>query len=62
MPGPGPPITMMLAEWAANTRLPDIPHGVRHQVRRGVVDYLTATLLGTTSPSARIVTEYLAEF
>jgi 2-methylcitrate dehydratase PrpD len=56
------PLTMELAEWASSTGADDIPEPVAHQVRRSVVDYLTAAILGASSNPAVIVRDYLAEF
>ena len=52
------PLTMQLAEWVATTSVGQIPSEVRHQVRRVVVDYLAATVLGSQAESATIVREY----
>lgn len=55
------PLTMELAEWASSTRANKIPDRVAHQVRRSIVDYLTATILGSSTEPATIVRGYLAE-
>lgn len=55
------PLTMELAEWASSSRANEIPEPVAHQVRRSLVDYLTAAILGASTEPATIVREYLAE-
>lgn len=62
MSTPTTPVTMTLAEWVASTSLADIVPAARHQVRRAVIDYLAATLVGSAAQSARIVAEYLAGY
>jgi 2-methylcitrate dehydratase PrpD len=49
MSGIDSPLTMELAEWAASTEPDDIPDAVAHQVRRSLVDYLTAAILGASA-------------
>ena len=58
MPGTDTPITMEIADWVSSTGHSDLPDEVRHHVRRSLVDYLTATLLGATSEPAALVREY----
>jgi 2-methylcitrate dehydratase PrpD len=60
MSGIDSPLTMELAEWAASTGAEDIPDSVAHQVRRSLVDYLTAAVLGASAEPAVIVRDYLA--
>ncbi|MEX1004348.1 MAG: MmgE/PrpD family protein [Acidimicrobiia bacterium] len=60
MSGIDTPLTMELAEWAASTGTDDIPEPVAHQVRRSLVDYLTAAILGASAEPAVIVRDYLA--
>jgi 2-methylcitrate dehydratase PrpD len=60
MPGSDLPLTKTIADWVSSTGTSDLPPEVSHQVRRIVVDYLTATLLGATTEPATIVREYYA--
>lgn len=53
--------TTTLAEWAASLRYEDLPAEVVHQAKRVILDYLAATLVGSTSGPAGIVQEYLSE-
>ena len=55
------PLTMRLAEWVASPRGGGLPDEVGHQVRRSLVDYLAATILGSEADSATIVRDYLAD-
>lgn len=55
------PMTMILAEWAGALTVDDLPPEVMHQAKRVILDYVAATLAGSTSPAARIVQDYLAE-
>lgn len=54
-------ITSQLVEWAAEVQGATLPRAVVHQAKRAVLDYLAAALVGTTSPSARILHRYLAD-
>jgi 2-methylcitrate dehydratase PrpD len=60
MAGSDLPLTMTIADWVSSKEASDLPADVSHQVRRIVVDYLTATLLGATTEPATIVREYYA--
>ena len=53
-----PALTMQLAEWAASTTTDDLPHAVVHQVRRSLVDYLSAVIPGASSAPAAPVRRY----
>lgn len=53
------PLTVRLAEWAANTTVEDLPPEVRHQVRRSLLDYLAATIVGANAEPAVIVRDYV---
>lgn len=55
------PMTMILAEWAGGLTFDDLPEEVVHQAKRVILDYVAATLVGSTSEPARIVQEYLHE-
>jgi 2-methylcitrate dehydratase PrpD len=55
----GTPLTMELAEWISTTRITDIPADVQHQVRRSLIDYFSAAVVGSQTESAEIVREYL---
>lgn len=55
------PMTMILAEWAGNLTFDDLPDEVVHQAKRVVLDYVAATLVGSTSEPARIVQGFLDE-
>jgi 2-methylcitrate dehydratase PrpD len=54
-------LTARLAEWAAITTVDDLPPEVRHQVRRSLLDYLAATIVGADSEPAVIVRDYLGD-
>ncbi|MGH3758911.1 MmgE/PrpD family protein [Actinophytocola sp.] len=54
-------VTEELAGWAAGLRYEDLPAEVVHHAKRVLLDYVGATLLGSTSSSARIVQQYLGE-
>ena len=54
------PLTKTLAEWVSATGLPDLPREVQHQVRRSLIDYFSAAVLGSRSDSAEIVRAYLS--
>lgn len=53
--------TRLIAEWVASTGTGVIPDEVGHHVRRCLLDYLAASLVGSTTPPARTVRDYLAE-
>ncbi len=53
------PLTMQLADWVATTSQTQIPTQVRHQVKRVIVDYLAATILGSQAEPATIVRDYV---
>lgn len=53
------PLTMQIAAWVAATSASDLPDTVRHQVKRIVLDYLSAAVLGSDAESARIVRDYI---
>ena len=53
-------LTLQLASWAASTRCQDLPPKVTHQVRRSLIDYLGATIVGALAEPATIVREYAA--
>lgn len=55
------PMTMILAEWAGQLTYGDLPDPVVHQAKRVILDYIAATLVGSTSAPARIVQGYLTE-
>ena len=42
------PMTMILARWVGELRFEDLPDGVVHQAKRVILDYLAATLVGST--------------
>jgi 2-methylcitrate dehydratase PrpD len=52
-------LTVRLAEWAADTSVGDLPHEVTHQVRRSLLDYLAATIVGAEADPAVIVRDYV---
>lgn len=52
---------MQLAEWAGGLRYEDLPADVVHQAKRVILDYVAATIAGSTSGPARIVQQYLSE-
>ena len=54
----GRPLTMELAEFVACTSVGDLTPEVRHQVKRVIVDYLAATVLGSRARPAVIVREH----
>lgn len=56
-----PPLTAQVVDWAANVRLEDLPPEVVHQTKRVVLDYIAATLVGTTSGAAQVLQRYVAE-
>ncbi len=47
------PMTMILSEWAGTLTYEDLPDEVVHQAKRVILDYLAATLVGSTSEPAR---------
>lgn len=62
---PDPPaaiddLTLQLASWAARTHQADLPPDVTHQVRRSLVDYLGAAIVGARAEPTVIVREYAA--
>jgi len=61
MTPPMTPPTMGLAQWVADTGSQELPADVRHQVRRSLVDYLAAAVVGAGSDAASIVRGYLRE-
>ena len=54
------PLTRTLADWVATTELADIPRETQQQVRRIILDYTTAALLGVNTHPASVVRRYLA--
>ena len=52
---PAPPLTAQLVDWAASVRFADLPDAVVHQAKRVVLDYVAATLVGSTSEPARVL-------
>ncbi|MEX2424877.1 MAG: MmgE/PrpD family protein [Acidimicrobiia bacterium] len=54
-------LTLRIAEWAASTHPADLPDDVTHQVRRSLIDYLAATIVGAAAEPAAIVRGYLAD-
>ena len=54
------PLTVRLAEWAAGTTTADLPPEVSHQVRRSLLDYLAATIVGANATPAVIVRDYVS--
>lgn len=55
------PLTATLADWAAGLRFEDLPPEVVHQAKRVILDYLAATIVGSTAAPARIVQQWCAE-
>jgi 2-methylcitrate dehydratase PrpD len=55
------PLTAQLVDWGASVRFDDLPDEVVHQAKRVILDYVAATLVGSTSTPARIVQRYVAE-
>ncbi len=54
-------LTLQLASWAASTRSQGPPPpNVTHQVRRSLIDYLGATIVGASAEPASIVRDYAA--
>ncbi|WNV74184.1 MmgE/PrpD family protein [Geodermatophilus sp. DSM 44513] len=60
-PGARPALTAQLVDWAAGLRPADLPDAVVHQAKRVLLDYVAATLVGSTSGAARIVQRFVAE-
>lgn len=62
---PSPPVneqlTARLADWAAGTTVADLPPEVTHQVRRSLLDYLAATIVGADAEPALIVRDYVRD-
>lgn len=54
-------LTLHLADWAANTKPSDLPDTVTHQVRRSLVDYLGAAIVGASTNPTLIVRGYANE-
>jgi 2-methylcitrate dehydratase PrpD len=55
------PLTGVLAEWAASLTYDDLPDEVVHQAKRVILDYIAATVVGSTSDPAGIVRRYVSE-
>lgn len=51
-------LTMRVADWAAGTGYADLPAGVRAHVKRLLVDYLAAAIVGSRTTTAAIVRDY----
>ncbi|GAA1005097.1 2-methylcitrate dehydratase [Acrocarpospora pleiomorpha] len=52
--------TRLVAEWAGSVRPGDLPDGVAHHARRLLVDYLAATVAGSTNPLSERLRDHLA--
>ena len=53
-------LTLQLASFAASTQMADLPADVTHQVRRSLIDYLGAAIVGAAAEPTIIVREYAA--
>lgn len=53
------PLTETLSGWAGDLAYEDLPSEVVHHAKRVILDYLAATIAGSTSGPARIVQEFL---
>lgn len=53
--------TRVLAEWAASLSAGDLPAEIRHHARRAILDYVAATVVGSTTESSQAVRSYLLE-
>lgn len=49
----------MLANWAADLRYEDLPHAVRHHVKRFLLDLMGVTIAGSTTDLARATLDYV---
>ena len=56
-----PALTAQLVDWAADLRFADLPEPVVHQAKRVLLDYVAATLVGSTSAAASILQRYVAD-
>ncbi len=56
-----PPVTRLLAEWAAALRYEDIPEEVIHRVRTDAMDAVAVGLFGSTLPWVRLAVDYWEE-
>jgi 2-methylcitrate dehydratase PrpD len=55
------PLTAQIADWASSLRFEDLPDEVVHQAKRVILDYVAATVVGSTSGPAALVQRWLAE-
>jgi 2-methylcitrate dehydratase PrpD len=57
-----PPVSRLLAEFAARTRYDDLPPQVISDTQRAILDWLGSALAGALEPQARIVQQVVASF
>lgn len=55
------PLTATLTRWAEGLQWGDLPNEVVHQAKRVIVDYLAATIAGSSSGPANIVQRYVSD-